>query len=185
MLDSTDIGKLRPQWDGPFSLLACPPTPSRCRVACAAALPPRTRRQLSSSSTSCLPSCSLSATEGWKAIDVDCREHTSADDEWLREEGLVNCRDKVAENDAAAPVAVRAAGTRTAALLPLTRCRRSLPRRRRRRSAATARSCYVTSCRPAVGGRSGLLGAAGSGQHWQPEDLPTLPGPRPGSWVSY
>ena len=41
-----DIGQLRPRWDDPLTVIACPSPnaytlggPSRCRVACAAALP--------------------------------------------------------------------------------------------------------------------------------------------------
>ena len=46
LLDAADIGKLRPRWDGPFTVTACPSpnaytgsTPSPCRARCAAARP--------------------------------------------------------------------------------------------------------------------------------------------------
>ena len=55
LLDDADIGKLRPRWDGPFTVLAArapTPAPSRCGVACAAARP--------STSTASNPSLSVS-----------------------------------------------------------------------------------------------------------------------------
>jgi len=125
LLDAADIGKLRPRWDGPFEVTACP-GPNAYTLA----LPPRML---------CSPTVNVdrlkpfferagvapppgpvsdAGQEGEHEVElllnrkttrrgtrslVRWRGHTSADDEWLRAEDLVHCQEKVAEYDAAAP----------------------------------------------------------------------------------
>ena len=125
LLDAADIGKLRPRWDGPFTVTACP-GPNAYTLA----LPPRML---------CSPTVNVdrlkpfferaggapppgpvsdAGQEGEHEVElllnrtekrgvtrylVRWRGHTSADDEWLRAEELSHCQDKVAEYDAAAP----------------------------------------------------------------------------------
>ena len=124
LLDAADIGKLRPRWDGPFTVTGCP-SPNAYTLA----LPRRMR---------CSPTVTVdrlkpfharidsppapgpvsAGTRGRKASTrllnhkttrgvtrylVRWHGHTSADDGWLRTEQLVHCPEKVAEYDAAAP----------------------------------------------------------------------------------
>ena len=76
---------------------------------------------------------------------VRWRGHTSAYDEWLREEELVHCREKVAEYDAPAPRRLRVGAVAS-----------------RRRAAAAAVAAAAAACRAAAGGPSGRLAAADS-----------------------
>ena len=69
--------------------------------------------------------------------------HTYSHDEWLREEELVHCSEKMVEYDAAAP------------------CRRDAPPLPPAAAAAVA-AAAATCCRAAAGGRSGRLPAADS-----------------------
>ena len=125
LLDAADIGKLRPRWDGPFTVTGCP-SPNAYKLA----LPRRMR---------CSPTVTVDrlkpfharidsppapgpvsdpgqegkhevelllnrkTTRGVTRYLVRWHGHTSADDEWLRTEQLVHCPEKVAEYDAAAP----------------------------------------------------------------------------------
>jgi hypothetical protein len=125
LLDAADIGKLRPRWDGPFTVTACP-SPNAYTLA----LPRKMR---------CSPTVNVDRLKPFDAradeppapgpvLDqgqegehdvvlllngkeiqgvlhylVRWRGHTSADDEWLRAEELAHCPELVAENDAAAP----------------------------------------------------------------------------------
>ena len=126
LLDAADIGKLRPRWDGPFAVTACP-SPNAYTLA----LPPR---MLCSSTVNVdrlkpfhervgAPPApgpvSDDGQEGEHEVElllnrkttkrgvtrylVRWHGHTSADDEWLRVEELGHCLEKVAEYDAAAP----------------------------------------------------------------------------------
>ena len=125
LLDVAYIGNLRPRWDGPFTVIACP-----CPIAYTLALPPR---------MSCSPTVNVDRLEpkfprhgaptppgpvsdpgqqGEHEVElllnrrrvrgvlrylVRWRGHSSADDSWLRVEDLSLCAEKVAEYDAAAP----------------------------------------------------------------------------------
>ena len=125
LLDVADIGKLRPRWDGPFTVIACP-SPNAYTLA----LPPR---------MSCSPTVNVDrlkpyfprhgappppgpvsdpGQEGEHEVElllnrrhvrgvlrylVRWRGHSSADDSWLRVEDLSHCAEKVAEYDAVAP----------------------------------------------------------------------------------
>jgi hypothetical protein len=144
LLDAADIGKLRPRWDGPFTVTACP-SPNAYTLA----LPRKMR---------CSPTVNVdrlkpfferagvppapgpvsdAGQEGEHEVElllnrrlvrgvtrylVRWRGHTSVDDEWLRLEELAHCPEKVAEYDAAAPrrrTAIRAdSGARPVAPAP-------------------------------------------------------------------
>ena len=126
LLDAADIGKLRPRWDGPFTVIATP-SPNAYTLALprrmqgsptvnvdrlkpfherAGASPPpgpvddpgqegeHEVEQLLNRKTS---------SGGVTRYLVRFLGHTSADDEWIREEELGHCREKVAEYDTAAP----------------------------------------------------------------------------------
>ena len=127
LLDAADIGKLRPRWDGPFEVTACP-GPNAYTLA----LPPRMLCSSTVNVDRLKPfferagvapppgPVSDAGQEGDHEVErllnrtekrgvtrylVRWRGHTSADDEWLRAEELPHCQEKarVAEYDAAAP----------------------------------------------------------------------------------
>jgi hypothetical protein len=127
LLDAADIGKLRPRWDGPFRVTACPspnaytlalPRQMRCsptvnvdrlkpfseRAGAAPAPGPVTVSgvgQEGEHEVELLLNRRL--VRGVTRYLVRWRGHTSADDEWLRAEELAHCQEKVAEYDATAP----------------------------------------------------------------------------------
>ena len=136
LLDAADIGKLRPRWDGPFTVTACP-SPNAHTLA----LP---RRML------CSPTVNVdqlkpfheradappapgpvsdAGQEGEHEVElllnrktqrgvtrylVRWRGHTSADDEWLRVEELLHCQEKVAEYEASPAARLEHAGAAAA-----------------------------------------------------------------------
>ena len=132
LLDSADIGKLRPH----FTVLARP-SPSTCTLAlprhmrCSPTVdrlkpfservgarrrhrgPSPTRDRRASTRWSC---CSAAAGCAESRATWCACGATSTDDEWLREEELLCCREKAAEFNAAAPR--RRAGRRDAPPLP-------------------------------------------------------------------
>ena len=138
LLDVADIGKLRPRWDGPFTVTACP-SPNAYTLA----LPRRMRCSPTVNVARLKPffaragappapgPVSDAGQEGEHEVElllnrrtvrgvtrylVRWQGHTSADDLWLRREELSHCLEKVAEYDAAAPR--RRAARRGAAAAP-------------------------------------------------------------------
>ena len=125
LLDDADIGKLRPRWDGPFTVTACPspnaytlalPRKMRCSPTVnvdrlkpfferAGASPPpgpvSDAGRAGEHEVELLLNRQL--VRGVMHYLVRWRGHTAADDSWLRVEELEHCRDLVAEYDAAAP----------------------------------------------------------------------------------
>jgi hypothetical protein len=125
LLESADIRKLCPRWDGPFTVTACP-SPNAYTLAL-----PRLMRCSPTVNVDCLkpfferlgtapaPGPVFDAgQEGEHEVEllfnrrlVRCvthylvlwRGHTSADDECLRAEDLTHCQEKVAEYNATAP----------------------------------------------------------------------------------
>ena len=119
LLDDADIGKLRPRWDGPFTVTACPspnaytlalPRKMRCSptvnvdrlkpfFARAGASPPpgpvSDAGRAGEHEVELLLNRQL--VRGVVHYLVRWRGHTAADDSWRRVEELEHCRDKVAE----------------------------------------------------------------------------------------
>jgi hypothetical protein len=126
LLDAADIGKLRPRWDGPFTVTACPspnaytlalPRTMRCsRTANVDRLKPFFERAGALPAPGPVPVAGQEAehevemllnrklsSRGVTRYLVRWLGHTSADDSWLRLEELAHCPEKVAEYDAIAP----------------------------------------------------------------------------------
>jgi hypothetical protein len=122
LLDAAEIGKLRPRWDGPFTVTASPspnaytlalPRKMRCsRTVNVDRLKPFHERLDAPPAPGPV---SDAGQEGEHEVElllnrkttrrvtrylVRWRGHTSADDEWLRVEELAHCPEKVAEYEA-------------------------------------------------------------------------------------
>jgi hypothetical protein len=141
LLDAAYIGKLRPRWDGPFTVTACPspnaytlalPRRMRCSqtvnvdrlkpyVERPADLPPpgpaADAGQEGEHEVELLINRDRWLVRGVIRYPVRWRGHLSVDDEWLRLEALAHCPEKVAEHDAAAPRRRHAQRRRDAAAL--------------------------------------------------------------------
>ena len=156
LLHAADIGKLRPRWEGPFTVTACPspnaythalPRRMRCsptvnvdrlkpffeRVGAPPAPGPVSDPEQEGEHEAKLL-LNRRRVRGVARRRVRWRGDTSADDEWLREEEQLH-RDKVAEYDAAAPSSCDSPG-RTAVAA--------------HRRAAAAAAAVTTSCRAAL-----------------------------------
>ncbi len=140
LLDSADIGKLLPRWEGPFIVTACPSTNTytlallrkmQCRpMVNVDQLKPFPAR---ADDPPAPGPVSDPGQEGKHEVElllnrkeicrvlhylVRWRGHASADDEWLRAEELAHCPERVAEYDAAAPRRRRARGIACASAVP-------------------------------------------------------------------
>jgi hypothetical protein len=125
LLDAADIGRLRPRWDGPFTVTASPspnaytlalPRKMRCSPTVNVdRLKPFHSR---AGAAPALGPVSDAGQEGEHEVElllnrreirgvtrymVRWRGHTSADDAWLLAQDLSHCREKLAEYDAMAP----------------------------------------------------------------------------------
>ena len=124
LLDAADIGKLRPRWDGPFTVLACPspnaytlalPSKMRCSATVnvdrlkpyfprADAPPPpgpvSDVGQAGEHEVELL--LNRRTIRGVTRYLVRWRGHASPEDQWLRKEELTHCPERVAEYNAAA-----------------------------------------------------------------------------------
>jgi hypothetical protein len=142
LLDAADTDKLRPRWDGPFAITACP-RPNTYTLA----LPPRMRCSSTVNVDRLKPfhervgalqapgPVSDGGQEGEHEVELllnrkttkrevtrylaRWRGHTSADDAWLRVEELGHGLEQVAEYDAAAPRRRGDWGARAAAAIPV------------------------------------------------------------------
>jgi hypothetical protein len=124
LLDAADIGKLRPRWDGPFTVIACPSPnaytldlPRRMQGSPTANVD-RLKPFFERSGTLPPPGpVSVAGQEGEHEVEMLLNRrrirgvtrylvrwlgHTSADDSWRRVEELGHCLGKVAEYDAVA-----------------------------------------------------------------------------------
>ena len=140
LLDAADIGKLRPRWDGPFTVLASP-SPNAYTLAlprkmlCSATVNVDRLKPFVPRADAPPPPGPVSdaGREGEHEVElllnrqtvrgvtrylVRWRGHAAPEDQWLREEELTHCPALVAEYDAAAPRrrgAIRAARSISAA----------------------------------------------------------------------
>ena len=122
-LDAAGMGKLRPRWDGLFTVTACPspkayalalPRRMRCSPTVGQRRPARPLLRAGGGGTGSRAGVRRGAggrarggaaapVRGVTRCLVRWRGHASADDEWLRAEEPARCQEKVAEHGAAAP----------------------------------------------------------------------------------